>query len=240
LPEVRPGDDLAGLIGQGIERAGLVLEAGDLIVLAQKIVSKAEGCFVALAAVSVSDRARALATVTGKDARYIQVVLDQSRAVLRAVPGVLVVEDHRGFVMANAGIDQSNVPGDDQVLCLPRDPDASAARLRTALEQQAGVPLAVLINDSFGRAWRNGVVGTALGSSGLQALGDQRGNLDREGRPLRITQVAYADELAAAASLVMGQGAEGTPVVHVRGVAALAGSGTVRELLRDPRTDLFR
>jgi coenzyme F420-0:L-glutamate ligase/coenzyme F420-1:gamma-L-glutamate ligase len=168
------------------------------------------------------------------------VVLDQSRAVLRAVPGVLVVEDHRGFVMANAGIDQSNVPGDDQVLCLPRDPDASAARLRTALEQQAGVPLAVLINDSFGRAWRNGVVGTALGSSGLQALGDQRGNLAREGRPLRITQVAYADELAAAASLVMGQGAEGTPVVHVRGVAALAGSGTVRELLRDPRTDLFR
>jgi coenzyme F420-0:L-glutamate ligase/coenzyme F420-1:gamma-L-glutamate ligase len=245
LPEVEAGDDLASLILAALDRLDITLVAGDVLAVAQKVVSKSEGCLVDLAQVSPSSRALELAAITGKDPRYVQVVLDQSREVVRAVPGVLVVEDVRGFVMANAGIDQSNVPGSDRVLLLPADPDASAKRLREAIETRTGVATGVLVNDSFGRAWRNGVVGTALGVSGFEALIDLRGKPDRDGRMLRITQVALADELAAAASLLMGQGAEGTPVVHVRGMPASAAvgagaTGSARDLLRARASDLFR
>ena len=245
MPEVAPGDDLARLVCRALAATGIVLAPGDVLAVAQKVVSKAEGCLVELASVSPTARAHDLGRITGKDPRYVQVVLDQSREVLRAVPGVRVGEDLRGFVTANAGIDQSNVPGTDRVLLLPPDADASARRLRQAIAALTGVTVGVLVNDSFGRAWRNGVVGTALGVSGFEALVDLRGQADREGRTLRISQVALADELAAAASIVMGQGAEGTPVVHVRGLPAQAAVGvaedsSVRDLLRARAGDLFR
>ncbi len=240
VPEILRGADLPALIEAALQRSGVQPQAGDALVLAQKIVSKAEGRQVDLRTVTPSAEALRLAPITGKDARYVEVVLRESRTVLRAVPGVLVVEDVRGFVTANAGIDQSNVPGDEQVLLLPLAPQRSAERLRAALRERTGVDQAVIINDSFGRAWRNGVVGIALGVSGLPALADLRGQTDRDGRALRTTQVALADELAAAGSLVMGQAAEGTPVVHVRGLPHYGSDGSIDDLLRLADKDLFR
>lgn len=236
LPRIRPGDDLARLI------TPLGLEDGDVVVVAQKIVSKAEGRLVRLADIEPSARALELAAITRKDARYVELVLRESREVLRARPGVLIVEDCRGFVMANAGIDQSNVDGGDSALLLPADPDASAARLRHALREQAGVTVGVVINDSWGRAWRLGTIGTAIGVAGLPGLLDQRGAPDLDGRALRITEIGLADEIAAAGSLLMGQSAEGRPVVIVRGLAlgTMREDGSGRELLRDPTLDLFR
>lgn len=252
LPLIAPGDDLADLVWQALAKAGLTLRDGDVLVLAQKVVSKAEGRWVDLRTVTPSPRARQLAEVVQKDPRLVEVVLRESREVLRAVPGVLIVEHRLGFVCANAGVDHSNVgppPGtppdragspDDWVLLLPADPDASAARLRLRWEALSGARLGVLIIDSHGRAWRLGTVGVTIGLSGLPGLVDLRGAPDLLGRTLRVTTVGVADELAAAASLVMGQAAEGTPVVHVRGFPYPLREAHLGELLRPKERDLFR
>jgi coenzyme F420-0:L-glutamate ligase/coenzyme F420-1:gamma-L-glutamate ligase len=242
LPEVQAGDDLCTLIRAGLERCGEQLRCGDVLVLAQKIVSKAERRGVALASVEPSERARALAAETDKDPRLLELILQESNEVLRCRPGVIVVEHRLGFVMANAGIDQSNVEqhGDGVALLLPLDPDASCAALRAALLAATGADVAVLIIDSHGRAWRNGTVGVAIGAAGMPALLDLRGQPDRHGRTLRITEVGLADELAAAASLLMGQAAEGRPVVLARGVPGVPGEGRARDLVRASDMDMFR
>jgi coenzyme F420-0:L-glutamate ligase/coenzyme F420-1:gamma-L-glutamate ligase len=243
LPEIAAGDDLAAQLLAAVARGGLQFMDGDIVVVAQKIVSKAEGRSVRLADVEPSPRARELAAITHKDARLVECMLRESRAVLRAKPNVLIVEHRLGCVMASAGIDQSNVPGattDETILLLPEDPDASAQRLRAALEAASDVRLGIIINDSFGRAWRNGVTGTAIGVAGVPALIDMRGTADREGRALQVTQVAAADELAAAASLMMGQAAEGCPAVLARGFPYALRNGSARELLRLQAEDLFR
>jgi len=242
LPEVEPGASLPHLILDALGRNGKTLCAGDVLVIAQKIVSKLEGRRIRLADVSPSARAHALAAQAQKDPRLMELVLRESREILRVKPGVIIVEHRLGFVMANAGIDQSNLaPGEgESALLLPQDPDASAARLREALMAASGVELGVVVNDSFGRAWRNGVTGVAIGVAGLPALVDMRGLTDRAGRSLRVTEIAAADELAAAASLVMGQGAEGLPVVLARGFPYSLRAGTSAELVRPKAQDLFR
>jgi coenzyme F420-0:L-glutamate ligase/coenzyme F420-1:gamma-L-glutamate ligase len=217
------------------------LQDGDVVVVAQKIVSKAEGRVLDLSEVQPSPAARDLATRSGKDPRLAELILRESREVLRVRLGSVVVEHKLGFVCANAGIDHSNVAGDDnRVLLLPLDPDASAARLREQLESASGARLGVLIIDSHGRAWRLGTVGAAIGLSGLPGVVDLRGTTDLSGYTLKITQVGVADELAAAASLVMGQAAEGTPVVHVRGFPYPLREGALGELLRPRKEDMFR
>jgi coenzyme F420-0:L-glutamate ligase/coenzyme F420-1:gamma-L-glutamate ligase len=243
IPEVGRDADLAELLHAAIRRAGKTLESGDVVVIAQKIVSKAEGRCVHLTAVTPSARALELAHITGKDPRLVELMLRESREVLRVKPGVIVVEHRLGFVMANAGIDQSNVPGaegEEIALLLPADPDASAHRLQQDLQGAGGVEIGVLINDSFGRAWRNGVAGIAIGVAGIPALVDMRGRRDRGGRYLRVTQVAAADELAAAASLVMGQADEGCPAVLARGFPYAQRAGSAAELVRPRAEDLFR
>jgi coenzyme F420-0:L-glutamate ligase/coenzyme F420-1:gamma-L-glutamate ligase len=208
LPEVRPGDDLAALLGAG------AYEPGDVLVIAHKVVSKAEGALRPLEAVTVSERARALAQEHGKDPRHVQVILDESAAVLRARRGVLICRTHHGFVCANAGVDTSNAPEDGALVTLPRDPDASARRLRAALPSRP----AVVIADSFGRAWRHGQCDVAVGIAGLTALDDWRGRRDPRGLELRATVIAVADEAAAAADLVRDKGSR-EPAVVVRGLA---------------------
>ena len=239
VPEIRAGDDLAAIVRDGLARSQLALADGDVLVLAQKIVSKSEGRTVALAGVTPSQRALELAAFTGKDARMLELVLAESIGIIRCTKDVLVVEHRLGYVMANAGIDMSNVEhGGDTVLLLPLDPDASCARLRAALRAQADV--GIVINDSFGRAWRNGVTGVALGVAGLPGVVDMRGRPDRFGRALQITQIGLADEVASAASLLMGQADEGCPVIHARGVPYARRDGNGRELLRPKSMDLFR
>jgi coenzyme F420-0:L-glutamate ligase / coenzyme F420-1:gamma-L-glutamate ligase len=245
IPLVRPGDDLAALVLAALAQAQIVLQDGDILVLAQKIVSKAEGRLVNLADVTPSPRAGALAAQTGKDPRIVELVLQESREVLRVRPGTMIVEHRLGFVCASAGIDHSNVHGEegqpeDWVLLLPLDPDASAQAVRQGLETTGKVRLGVLIIDSHGRAWRIGTVGTAIGVAGMPALVDMRGWPDLFDYHLQITQVGAADELAAAASLVMGQAAEGTPVVHVRGFPFPLREGSLKELLRPKEQDMFR
>jgi coenzyme F420-0:L-glutamate ligase / coenzyme F420-1:gamma-L-glutamate ligase len=241
IPEIEHGAALCDLLLTATARANLALQTDDILVLAQKIISKAEGRVVQLASVAPSARALDIAKEANKDPRIVELILRESRQVLRVKPGIIIVEHQLGFVMANAGIDQSNVPGaEDAVLLLPEDPDDSARKLRDELHKKSGVEAGVLIIDSFGRAWRNGVTGTAIGVAGLPALIDLRGNYDREGRALKVTQVAAADELAAAASLVMGQADEGTPAVLVRGFPYALRDGSVQELLRPKAEDLFR
>ena len=244
LPLVRPGDDLAGLIQAGLQAAGLGLENGDVLVVAQKVVSKVEGRTVNLAEVTPSDRARELARPGEKDPRVVEVILRESRRVVRAERGVLIVEHRLGFVCANAGVDHSNVSGEGEagewVLLLPEDPDGSARSLRQGLESWSGKLLGVLIIDSHGRAWRMGTVGVAIGVSGFPALVDLRGRPDLYGYRLRITQVGLADEIAAAASALMGQADERRPVVHVRGLPYPLREGSVVELIRPASEDLFR
>ncbi len=241
IPFVRQGDDLAEIVLHAVARARLNLEDGDIFVVAQKVVSRAEGRLVDLRTVTPSAEARRLAAQTQKDPRLVELILSESRAVLRAAPGVLIVEHKLGFVCANAGIDHSNVCGDDEcVLLLPEDPDRSAAQLRARLEQATGKRLGVVINDSHGRAWRLGTVGVAIGVSGVPVLVDVRGRHDLVGRELRITQIGAADELAAAASLIMGQAAEGLPVVHVRGFPYPLRESRLQELIRPREKDLFR
>jgi len=239
IPEIRAGDDLAATVLDGLERSKLALADGDVLVLAQKIVSKSEGRAVELASVTPSQRALELAAITGRDARVLELVLAESTGIIRCKKDVIVVEHRLGYVMANAGIDMSNVEGGGEtVLLLPLDPDASCARLRAALRGRADV--GIVINDSFGRAWRNGVAGVALGVAGLPGVVDMRGRPDRFGRALQVTQIGLADEIAAAASLLMGQADEGYPVIHARGVPYARRDGNGRELLRPKSMDLFR
>ena len=243
IPAIRAGDDLARILGDALEAAALRPRRGDVLVVTHKIVSKAEGRYVSLADVAPSARARELAAATGKDPALVEVILMESREVLRFRPGLIISEHRLGMVLANAGIDQSNVPhdGDEQrVLLLPSDPDRSSAALRAALEERFGAALAVVINDSVGRAWRNGVVGLALGAAGLPALLDLRGKPDLEGRPLRVTQVALADEIASAAELLMGEADEGCPAVLVQGLEWRDQSLPARALVRSREEDLFR
>jgi coenzyme F420-0:L-glutamate ligase / coenzyme F420-1:gamma-L-glutamate ligase len=242
LPEIAAGADLTELIAKAFDGAGLVPAAYDVIVVAQKIVSKSEGRVVDLRTVTPSPRALKLAAQTCKDARLVEVVLSESQEVMRAVPNVLIVRHRLGCVMANGGVDRSNVPGadEDRVLLLPHDPDASAARLRNELATRWQVPIAVVISDSFGRAWRNGVVNVALGVAGLPSILDRRGEYDREGRALEMTEVALADAVAAGAALVMGEADEGTPVVIARGLEWTATEQNAAALLRPLARDLFR
>lgn len=245
IPLVQAGADLGEIVLHALQRAGLTLQDGDVLVLAQKIVSKAEGRQINLATVQPTARARELAAQIDKDARLVELVLQESREILRIRPGTIIVEHRLGFVCANAGIDHSNVagegnPAEEWVLLLPADPDGSAQRLRHSLEQASGVRIGVMIIDSHGRAWRQGVVGVSIGLAGMPGLVDLRGTPDLFGYTLRITQIGAADELAAAASLVMGQAAEGTPVVHVRGFPYMLREGSLSELLRPREQDLFR
>jgi coenzyme F420-0:L-glutamate ligase/coenzyme F420-1:gamma-L-glutamate ligase len=243
IPLVRPGDDLVGLILAGMTAAGLALQDHDVVVIAQKIVSKAEGRFVDLATVAPSPRAETLAREVRKDPRLVELILSESRRVVRSGKDVLIAEHRLGFVMANAGVDQSNVaePGDQQlVLMLPQDPDASAARLQKELEHRSGCEVGVVINDSFGRPWRLGTVGVAIGCAGLPALLDLRGDPDLFGRKLQVTVIAYADEIAAAASLLMGQADEARPVVIVRGLPRQDRRLPASSMIRPPEKDLFR
>lgn len=243
IGEVVQGADLARLFADTLARMGLKAESGDVLVVAQKIVSKAEGRRFALADIEPGDRARELAEVTGKDPRLVELMLRESNDVLRAKRDVLILEHRLGFVMASAGVDQSNVPhaaGGPSALLLPEDPDASARRIRDGLRERLGVQVGVVVNDSFGRAWRNGVTGVAIGVAGIPALVDLRGHGDRDGRPLEVTQVAAADELAAAASLVMGQADEGVPAVLARGFPYAFRDGAADELVRPRSEDLFR
>lgn len=245
LAEVRPGDDLVALFVDAAQRdpAFDALRDGDVLVLAQKIVSKSEGRFVDLTTVEARPEAVALAARCRKDPRLVELVLRESSEIVRVAPNVLIARHRLGFVVANAAIDQSNVPGGDaRALLLPVDPDASAARIVDSLHERLGVHVAVLIADSFGRPWRLGVCGVCVGCAGLESLVDLRGQADREGRALQVTQLAIADQLCAGASIALGEAAEGTPIVRVRGVPQryLQRSRGARELVRSIGEDLFR
>jgi coenzyme F420-0:L-glutamate ligase/coenzyme F420-1:gamma-L-glutamate ligase len=241
IPLVRAGDNVADLIVQGLAASGRKLARDDVIVIAQKIVSKAEGRQVDLRSVAPSARAEQLAVEVDKDPRLVELILRESSEVVRHRKGVLVVAHRCGAVLANAGIDASNVTGDDQhVLLLPQDCNRSCRDIRARLAARTGVEVGVVIIDSLGRAWRNGTVGVALGAAGLPALLDLRGRPDLFGRTLRSTQVGLADEIAAAASLLMGQADEGTPVVLLRGLDLPAADGSADDLIRARELDLFR
>jgi len=243
VPLVKGGDDLAALIAAALERTGMSPVTGDVIVVAQKIVSKAEGRLLNLASVEPSERARTIGEEIQKDPRLVEVILSESKRVVRQRPGLLIVEHRLGYVMANAGVDHSNVAapdGGERVLLLPRDPDGSAEALRAQLSARFGCALAVIVSDSFGRAWRRGTVGVALGAAGLPSSLDLRGHPDLFGQTLQTTVVGFADEIAAAASLIMGQAAEGMPVVLARGVVWNAPAAPARDLLRPAEEDLFR
>jgi coenzyme F420-0:L-glutamate ligase / coenzyme F420-1:gamma-L-glutamate ligase len=243
LPLLKPGDDLASALIAACEASALVPVDGDVLVVAQKIVSKCEGRYVDLATVQPSGRAQQLAAEVEKDPRLVEVILRESRAVVRHRPGVLIVEHRLGFIMANAGVDRSNIDpsaGSEPVLLLPENPDASAALLRERLAAHFRRSLAVIVSDSWGRAWRRGTVGVALGAAGLPALMDMRGHPDLYGRELRVTQTGFADEIAAAASLLMGEADEAQPAIWVRGLTWSGVETSAASLIRSPAEDLFR
>jgi len=243
LPLVEPGDDLVAIIVDGVRRAAIEVAAGDVFVLAQKIVSKSENRYVDLREITPSSQALELAQIVGKDPRHIEVVLSESSEVVRTRQNVMIVAHRLGFVMANAGIDESNIvhnEGERRVLLLPENPDASCEGLKVGLDRAFGVDVGVIMNDSFGRPWRNGVVGVAIGSAGVPSLQNMIGAPDLFDRPMQVTEIAIADELAAAASLVMGQGDEGQPVVHVRGFHSQAPINAASALVRPKERDLFR
>ena len=244
LPLVEPGDDLATIILQAYAREDLTPADGDVLIVAQKIVSKAENRYAHLGTIEPCAAALELAERTRTDARLTELILRESREVLRQRPGVIIVEHQLGYVHANAGIDRSNIVSDDdldpRVLLLPIDPDASARMLRDTLRERCGADLAVIINDSAGRAWRNGVIGFAIGCAGIEPLRDMIGQPDMFGRALERTQIAVADELAAAGSLLMGQASEATPVVLARGVRFSASDVGTVPLIRAKHEDLFR
>lgn len=245
IPLIRHGDNLADIVVRALITNNISVEDNDVLVFAQKIVSKAEGRAVNLVTITPSPRAMELAEITEKDPRLVELILCESNAVLRTRVGTIIVEHKLGFVCANAGIDHSNVAGtgdaaEEWVLLLPADPDHSAQMIRSEIQSKTGKQVGVLIIDSHGRAWRNGTVGLAIGLAGLPGLEDLRGRSDLFDFTLRITQVGVADELAAAASLVMGQAAEGTPVIHVRGFPYPLRNGNLQELIRPREQDLFR
>jgi coenzyme F420-0:L-glutamate ligase / coenzyme F420-1:gamma-L-glutamate ligase len=236
FPEVRPGDDLEDLVVRAVDGS---LASGDVLVVTHKIMSKAEGRLVDLRAVEPSALAKEFATRYGKDPRQIEVVFRESRRVVRMDRGVVIAETRHGFVCANAGVDASNVPGGDTVCLLPLDPDASATRLREALARRLGVEVAVVVSDSFGRAWRFGITDVAIGVAGMDPLADYRGQNDPHGYPMEASVLAVADELAAAAELVMGK-TDGVPLAIVRGYEYGRGEGTGQDLLMPPERDMFR
>ena len=243
LPLVAAGDDLADMIAEGLAQQRIDPKDSDILVLAQKIVSKAEGRIVDLNSVSPGARALKIAEDIGKDARVVELILSESKAIIRMKPGVMIVEHKRGWIMANAGIDASNVAsgeGQQNVLLLPTDPDKSATSLRTDLMAHCGCDLGVVISDSFGRPWRLGTTGVAIGAAGLPSLWDRRGERDLFGREMLVTQQAIADEVANAASLLQGQGGEGRPVVHLRGLSFDADHRPASDLIRDAAEDMFR
>jgi coenzyme F420-0:L-glutamate ligase/coenzyme F420-1:gamma-L-glutamate ligase len=256
IPLIQPGDDLNAIIQSGLQNSHIELQNNDVLVLAQKIVSKAENRLVNLATVDPSISAVAYAAEAEKDPRLIELILQESNEVLRVRPGLMIVEHRLGFVCANAGIDHSNVGPpeilenksgvsenshpDEWVLLLPENPDISASELRQKLETEMGIRLGVMIIDSHGRAWRNGIVGITIGISGVPGVIDKRGETDLFGYELKATEIGTADELAAAASLIMGQAAESTPIVHVRGFPYPLRDSGLGELLRMKEKDLFR
>jgi coenzyme F420-0:L-glutamate ligase / coenzyme F420-1:gamma-L-glutamate ligase len=243
VPTIGADHDLVAVIAAALERSDVSLRDNDILILAQKIVSKAEGRAVPLSSITPSTRACELAAQSNKDPRLVELILQESCDVLRCRPGLLIVVHRLGFVLANAGIDASNVEaadGAETVLLLPADPDTSATNLRARISETFGVDVGIIINDSLGRAWRLGTVGTAIGAAGVPGLLDLRGSPDRCGRPLRVTEVGIADEAAAAASLLMGQAAEGRPIVHVRGFPFPPGPGAAADLIRPQQMDLFR
>jgi coenzyme F420-0:L-glutamate ligase/coenzyme F420-1:gamma-L-glutamate ligase len=239
LPSIRPGDDLADLIWQNLKEHRIALADDDILVVTQKVISKAEGRTIQLDSVTPSAEAQQIALETEKDPRLVQLVLDESKEVIRKKKGVIIVEHRLGVVMANAGVDQSNVPAGFALL-LPKDPDASAGRLRDRLAALSKRRIAVIVSDSIGRAWRNGVSGHALGVAGLDPLLDLHGREDLHGRPLQVTQIAVADSIAATAALVMGEAGESKPVVLVRGYHFHSEHVGVQPLLRPKAEDLFR
>ncbi len=240
LPEIREQDDIARIILESLE-SKQDLQNDDIVVIAQKIVSKAEGRFFHLSEIEPSKRANEIALECDKDPRLVELILSEAEDVVRCVPGVLITRHRLGFVVANSAIDQSNVPGtDDIALLLPVNPDASAKGIHAAIKKISGKDVGVIISDSFGRPWRNGTCGFAIGCAGLESLMDRRGELDREGRELKATIIGHADELAAAASILMGQRDEGQPVVIIRGADRGDLERPAGDLIRPLENDLFR
>lgn len=242
MPEIAPGCDLPALLADALARADIALRANDILVITSKIVSKTENCFIRLDDVQPSAEARALAETVKKDARLVQLVLDESSAIIRTAPNVLIVRHRLGHVMANAGIDASNIGGgsDERVLVLPKDPDASARALSEGIGAICGETPAVVISDSFGRPWRYGVVNVAVGAHGVESLIDRRGEQDRDGRVLQVTQVALADLLASASGLACGEGAEGVPAALIRGYKLTGAAKPASALIRPVHEDLFK
>ena len=245
VPLVKPGDDLVEIIKDALIVSNERLQDDDIVVIAQKIISKAEGRIVSLNSVKPSPQAEALATKLEKDPRQIELVLQESKEIVRSKPGVVIVEQNLGLVMANAGIDRSNVvdqtnDNDEYVLLLPKDPDASCDLIRHGINQRLGVKVGIIVNDSVGRAWRIGTTGHAIGISGLPAVIDLRGELDMFGKELLVSEQAVADELASAASLLQGQASEGMPVVVIRGFKSDAEKQKATALIRDREMDMFR
>ncbi len=239
LPVIVPGTDLAALICEAAGNAGLTFEPDDVLVVTQKIVSKAEGDLIDLTQVDPSPLAKRFAKQWDKDARLVEVVLRQSRRIVKMDRGVLITETHHGFICANAGVDQSNIEGQDIVAVLPPDPDASARAIRQGLYERLGVAPAVIISDTFGRPWRDGLVNVAIGLAGMTAIRDYTGLRDAQGYELKVTALAIADELAAAAELVMNK-LDNVPVAIVRGYDYPRGEGSLAQLIRLPERDLFR
>jgi coenzyme F420-0:L-glutamate ligase/coenzyme F420-1:gamma-L-glutamate ligase len=243
VPLIEPGDDLAAILTSVLRLSEVGLRGGDVLVVAQKIVSKAEGRYVQLDSITPSPRAIEIAGKTGKDPRYVELVLSESEDIVKVGPHVVIAAHKLGFVMANAGIDESNIrheAGLARVLLLPSDPDEAARRLKASLDAAFGVSIGVVINDSFGRPWRNGVVGVALGAAGIPSLVDRVGAEDLFGRKLKVTEIAFADELASAASMLMGQAGEGLPVVLARGLRLDAPERPAAALIRSRERDMFR
>ena len=239
IPEIKPGDDLVGLLLGALRTSGLALEQGDVLALAQKVVSKAEGRIRKLADVVPGPEARRMAAESGKDAKSLQVVLDETARIVRWQRGVLIVETKHGFVCANAGVDHSNAGARDTVVLLPVDPDASAGRIRERLLAETGVDVPVVITDTFGRAWREGHMNVAIGISGLPALRRYIGEFDPDGYEMRVTEIAIADEIAAATELVMGK-LDRRPAAIVRGLTVLESSDSARTYVRPHDKDMFR
>ena len=243
IPRVRPGDDLARLLVTALEQNELAPRAQDILVVTQKIVSKAEGRYLELATVEPSSRAREIAAITRKDVYLVEAILSQATAVLRVAPNVLIIATAHGLVLANAGIDQSNLEAGDhgrRVLLLPEDPDRSAQRLKERIDAHFKADIGIVISDSAGRAWRLGTTGLAIGAAGVPALLDRRGEIDMTGRPLEVTEVGFADAVAAAAVLVMGEAAEARPAALVRGLGWSAAARPAADLVRPKAQDLFR
>ena len=240
LPRVQPGDDVADLLVRSLKHQSAP-EPSDVLVVSHKILSKAQGRIVDLSEVQPSPEAQELAVATGKLPEFVETILRESTRIVRHRPNVIIAEHRLGMVMANAGIDRSNVPGsEDLVLLLPLEPDADATRIRAAIQREFDKDIGVVIADSAGRAWRNGVVGMAIGAAGLPALTDLRGRADLEGRPLEVTEVGFADQIASTAHLLMGEADEGIPAVLIRGLSWQAPERPAADLIREPSMDLFR